>query len=133
YSARTLDGEKVALADFQGDAVLLNVWATWCAPCRQEIPELQSLHEEFADRGLRIVGVTVDSRSALDAVRTFMEDYGMTYRIWHDPDQTALSTFGGVGVPITVLVGRDGRIAWEHLGAFQRDDPALRGAIEAAL
>jgi len=133
YDATTLEGDSVTLADLQGEVVLLNVWATWCVPCRQEIPELQALHEEHADRGLHVVGVTVDSRSAEDQVRRFIQDFGMTYEVWVDPDQTAVSTFEAIGVPLTVLVDREGRIVWRHLGAFERGDPELVRAVESAL
>lgn len=133
YQAATLEGDSVALSDLQGEVVLLNVWATWCTPCRQEIPELQALHEEHADRGLRVVGVTVDSRSAEPQVRQFIEEFDMTYDVWVDPDQTAVSTFEAIGVPLTVLIDREGQIVWRHLGAFQRGDPELVRAVESAL
>lgn len=133
YEAVTLDGDPVSLSDLRGDVVLLNVWATWCAPCRQEIPELQSLYEEHSERGLRVVGVTVDTRSAAPQVRQFIDDFDMTYDVWWDPDQTVLSKFEAVGVPLTVLIDREGRIVWRHLGAFQRGDPELLRAVESSL
>ncbi|MDX1673757.1 MAG: TlpA disulfide reductase family protein [Longimicrobiales bacterium] len=129
----TLDGDSVALSDLRGEVVLLNVWATWCVPCRQEVPELQELHETHADEGLRVVGVTVDHRGAGDEIRQFMDRYGMTYDVWWDPDGTAIDVFGAVGVPLTVLIDREGQIAWRHLGAFRADDPALRQAVEETL
>lgn len=133
YGAVTLQGDSITLADLRGEVVLLNVWATWCTPCRQEIPELQALHEEHADEGLRVVGVTVDSRAAESQVHQFIDDSGMTYDVWKDPDQTAVSTFEAIGVPLTVLIDRDGRMVWRHLGAFQRGDPELVRAVETAL
>ncbi len=133
FSAKDLGGAAVSLADLEGEVVLLNVWATWCTPCRQEIPELQALHEEHGDEGLHVVGVTVDSRSAESQVHDFIERFGMTYEVWWDPDQTAVSTFGAMGVPLTVLIDREGRIAWRHLGAFQRGDPELIRAVESSL
>lgn len=133
YRATTLEGDTARLADLGGEVVLLNVWATWCTPCRQEIPELQALHEKHASEGLRVVGVTVDSRSAEAEVRRFIDEFGMTYEVWWDPDQTAVSTFEAIGVPLTVLIDRDGKIVWRHLGAFQRGDPELLRAVETAL
>lgn len=133
FEAVTLDEDPVSLADLRGEVVLLNVWATWCTPCRQEIPELQALHEEHADHGLRVVGVTVDSRSAKDEIARFIDQFGMTYDVWWDPDQTAVSAFGAMGVPLTVLIDREGRITWRHMGAFQRGDPALIRAVESSL
>ena len=133
FAAVTLEGDSVRLADLRGAPVLLNVWATWCAPCREEIPELQALHETFGPRGLRVIGVTVDSRSAAEDVRRFMDEYGMTYDIWWDPDQTSVSAFEAMGVPLTVLIGPDGRIRWRHMGAVPPGDPELREAVEAPL
>jgi cytochrome c biogenesis protein CcmG, thiol:disulfide interchange protein DsbE len=133
YAAVNLAGDSVSLSDMRGDVVLLNVWATWCAPCRVEIPELQALHEEHEDRGLRVVGVTVDSRHAIDDVHQFIDEFGMTYDVWLDPDHTVLDRFRGSGVPLSVLIDRDGRIAWRHLGMFQRGDPALLAALERTL
>lgn len=132
-AAVTLEGDSVSLAELRGAPVLLNVWATWCAPCRQEIPELQALHEQHAADGLRVIGVTVDSRSAGEDVRTFIEEFGMTYDIWWDPDQTSVSKFRAIGVPLTVLIGPEGRIRWRHLGVLKPDDPSLRDAINALL
>jgi cytochrome c biogenesis protein CcmG, thiol:disulfide interchange protein DsbE len=130
FGAVTLDGDSVALADLRGSPVLLNVWATWCAPCRQEIPELQSLHERYGPQGLRVIGVTVDSRSAGADIRAFADEFGMTYDLWWDPDQTVVSRFQAMGVPLTVLIGPDGRIRWRHLGALPPGDPELRRALE---
>jgi cytochrome c biogenesis protein CcmG, thiol:disulfide interchange protein DsbE len=133
YATVSLEGDSVSLADFRGYPVLLNVWATWCAPCRVEIPELQALHEQHADQGLRVVGVTVDSRGAGHDIRQFIREFGMTYDVWWDPDHAVLNRFGGAGVPLTVLIDRDGTIAWRHLGMFQRQDPALVAALEQVL
>lgn len=133
YSARTLDGDSISLADLRGAPVLLNVWATWCAPCRQEIPQLQALHEEHGARGLRVIGVTVDSRSAADDVRAFIDEFGITYDIWWDPDQNAVSAFEAVGVPLTVLIGPGGQLHWRHLGVLRADDASLQAALETVL
>jgi cytochrome c biogenesis protein CcmG, thiol:disulfide interchange protein DsbE len=133
YAAATLDGDPVALEDLRGEVVLLNVWATWCAPCRREVPELQALHEAHAGAGLRVVGVTVDSRHALDQVHDFIREFGMTYDIWWDPDHVVLDSFRAAGVPLTVLIDRDGHVAWRHLGTFERGDPELLAAVERTL
>lgn len=133
FSVVRLSGDSVRLADLRGEVVLLNVWATWCVPCRQEAPELQALHETYADSGLHVVGVTVDNRGVEDQIHRFIDDFGMTYDIWWDPDGTAIEAFGAVGVPLTVLIGRDGVIEWRHLGAFMADNPELREAVRATL
>jgi cytochrome c biogenesis protein CcmG, thiol:disulfide interchange protein DsbE len=125
YAAVTLEGDSVFLADLEGSVVLLNVWATWCAPCREEIPALQELHERHHAEGLRVVGVSVDGRREGDNVRRFADSFGVTYAIWHDPDDRVGSRFRSIGVPTTVLIDRGGTIVWRHLGAVTADDPGL--------
>lgn len=132
-TAVTLAGDSVALTDLRGEVVLVNVWATWCVPCRKEAPELQELHETYGDRGLRVVGVTVDNRGAETEIRRYIDDFGITYDIWWDPDGTAIAAFGAVGVPLSVLIDRQGRVAWRHLGAFHAENAALRVALGEAL
>ena len=113
--------------------MLLNVWATWCHPCREELPVLQKLHEANAARGLSIVGVSIDAVGAGAAIEEFASDYGVTYPLWHDPDNTVSTTFQGIGVPLSVLIGPDGVMRWKHLGPVRENDPGLEAALEAAL
>jgi len=133
FQARTLEGEPITLAEFQGQPVLLNIWATWCPPCRKEMPELQALHDELGGRGLRIVGVSIDSEGSDNLVREFLDDHGITYQILRDPGDRASGAFRTQGVPTTVLIGRDGTVLWRRLGPFQSDDPVLRDVLENAL
>ena len=133
YGALTLDGDSVHLADLSDEVVLLNIWATWCPPCREEIPALQTLHETHADRGLRIVGVSVDAQHDRENVRTFAEEYGVTYTIWHDPGDLIRTRFVVTGVPTTLLIDREGTIVWRHMGPVTADHPGLNQALEEAL
>lgn len=133
YAAVTLTGDSVRLADLRGQPVLLNVWATWCPPCREEIPVLQALHEELAAEGLRVVGVSVDNAAADEAVVAFRRNFGMTYAVWRDPAQRVSSAFRTRGVPVTLLVDAEGIVRWRHLGPITADDPALQAALESTL
>jgi thiol-disulfide isomerase/thioredoxin len=133
YGARTLEADSMSLADLRGEVVLLNVWATWCPPCREEIPVLQALHEEHADEGLRVVGVSVDAAGEDAAVGRFVESYGVTFAIWLDPRERVSSIFRTSGVPTTLLIDREGRLVWRHLGPVRADDPAMNRAITGAL
>lgn len=133
YTARTLDGDSISLAALRGHAVLLNVWATWCPPCRKEMPDLQALHEEFAPRGLRVIGVSIDAAGADDVVREFLGEYGITYEIARDPDERITSLFPAPGVPITVLIDAEGTVVWRHLGPLTADHPELRKALGRVL
>ncbi|MET0396091.1 MAG: TlpA disulfide reductase family protein [Longimicrobiaceae bacterium] len=133
YAATALDGDTVSLAGLRGRVVLLNVWATWCHPCREEIPALQQLHELYAPRGLALVGVSVDNRADRPAVASFAREYGMTYAVWLDPDERVSSTFRTLGVPSTFLLGRDGTILWKHVGPVNARDPELVRLLGQAL
>ena len=133
YSALSLAGDTVSLAGLRGKVVLLNVWATWCHPCRDEIPELQALHERYAARGLELIGVSVDTESADDAIRAFMRDFRMTYPVWRDPGERVSAQFHIVGVPATFLIDRQGVLRWRKTGPIQPGDPGLRQALEQAL
>lgn len=133
FAARRLDGDSVRLTELRDQVVLLNVWATWCIPCRKEMPELQALHTELAEQGLHVVGVSVDEQSADATVRNFTTDLGITYTILRDPAESVSFLFQIPGVPATFLIDREGRIAWRHIGPFDRDNPALRAALAEAL
>jgi len=133
YQSVTVDGDSISLESLRGRTVLLNVWATWCHPCREELPVLQKLHEANAARGLSVVGVSIDAVGAGAAIEEFASDYGVTYPLWHDPDNTVSTTFQGIGVPLSVLIGPDGVMRWKHLGPVRENDPGLEAALEAAL
>lgn len=133
YQSTTMAGDTASLEALRGRTVLLNVWATWCHPCREELPVLQHLHEVHASRGLVLIGVSIDAGGAHDAIAEFARTYGVTYPLWHDPDNTVSTVFQGIGVPLSVLIGPDGIIRWKHLGPVRENDPALAAALEKAL
>ena len=133
YSATSLAGDSVSLAALRGKVVLLNVWATWCHPCRDEIPELQAIHEKYAARGLELVGVSVDTESADESIRAFMRDFRMTYPVWRDPAERVSAQFHVVGVPATFLIDREGVLRWRKTGPIAPGDQSLERALQQAL
>lgn len=133
YRAVSASGDSVSLHALRGKPVLLNVWATWCHPCRDEIPELQQLHERYAARGLALVGVSVDATGDEAAIAAFARRYGMTYPVWRDPDERVSATFLVIGVPATFLIDRAGVLRWKKTGPIGRSDSTLIAAIERAL
>ena len=133
YAAATLAGDSVDLADLHGSAVMLNIWATWCLPCRDEMPGLQALHERFGAQGLRVIGVSIDARSADESVATFVQDFGVTFTILHDPTDRVTRTFRAVGVPSTFLIDRDGAIVRRWIGRFEPLAPETVDLVEPAL
>jgi peroxiredoxin len=133
YSAMTLEGDSVRLSELRGQVVLLNVWATWCLPCREEIPALQELYERHGQRGFDVVGVSVDGRGERQNIRRFADDYNVTYTIWHDPDDIFGTRFRTIGIPVTFLLDREGTIVWRHMGPLEADDTSLNEVLEQAL
>jgi len=132
YSAKKLDGSNYDLGGEKGSVVLVNVWATWCGPCRFEIPELQKLHDEFAKRGFKVVGVSVDQDDT-KVVKDFVAEQKMTYPVVLDPDQRIASLLQTTVLPTTVLLDRKGKIVWRMVGAIPGGDPTLKKALSAAL
>lgn len=133
YQTTSLDGDSVSLAAQRGKVVLLNVWATWCHPCRDEIPELQAIHAKYEASGLALIGVSVDADGSDEAIRAFVKDFQMAYPVWRDPDERVSAQFLVLGVPATFLIDREGVLRWRKTGPIQPNDISLSAAIERAL
>jgi cytochrome c-type biogenesis protein len=133
YATVNLNGDSVSLAAQRGKVVLLNVWATWCHPCRKEIPELRAIRERYQARGLELIGVSVDTDGTDDAIRGFMQEFSMDFPIWRDPDERVSTQFLVVGVPATFLIDKTGVLRWRKTGPIAPGDTALTAAIERAL
>jgi len=133
YAASTLDGQEVTLASLRGEVVLLNLWATWCVPCRQETPYLESVYEEKHDRGLEIVGISMDTGDAAEAVAAFVNDFKVTYTILHDPQMRGLELYQVIGLPATFLIDREGVLRWMRYGPIPEGDPEFLRALDDAL
>jgi cytochrome c-type biogenesis protein len=133
YGATALTGTADSLGKLRGRVVLLNVWATWCIPCRTELPDLQALHERYATQGLEIVGVSIDEASDATNVTEYARERGVTYPLWHDPEDRISGLFLANGVPATYLVGRNGTLRWRWLGPLTQDDAALNAELTKAL
>jgi len=133
FTAMTLEGTPVTLAALSGSVVVLNVWATWCIPCREEIPQLEALHREYRAQGLQMIGVSIDAAGMGADVRDFATEQGMTYPIWLDPDHQFSLKFLTVGVPETFVIDRAGVIRFRMIGAFRRGDTTLAAAVRRAM
>lgn len=110
FALLTLEGDTLSMPDLKGQVVVINFWATWCAPCRVEIPELIEMQDEMADDGVRFVGIALEAE-AVDAVRAYADDAGFNYPIAIDDGEVA-NRFGGVyALPTTILIDREGMVA----------------------
>lgn len=132
-TATTLDGESVALADYRGEAVLLNLWATWCPPCRAEMPYFQRLSREYGPRGLAVVGVSVDNAGARDLLEAFLVEAGVDYDILLDPGMVSMDELGVLGLPATFLVDTEGVVRHMRAGPVQEGDTTFTRQIEEIL
>jgi peroxiredoxin len=123
------DGRQVRLSDFKGKVVVLDFWATWCPPCRKEIPGFVALHNELQSKGVEVVGVSLDDD--WEPVRPFMSSFDITYTIVLG-DQDVADRYGNVrSIPTTFVIDRDGIIRSKHVGY---SEPAVfKGAVEKLL
>lgn len=132
YAAPRVDGDSVAIGDLDG-AVLLNIWATWCVPCREEMPALDSLHRAFKAEGLHVVGANIDNGDASSAVREFAREHNIGFDLLLDPQQRVVRTFRTAGVPETFLIDRNGRVAGRWIGQFDPLSERVTAAVASAL
>ncbi|HEX7052077.1 MAG TPA: TlpA disulfide reductase family protein [Longimicrobiales bacterium] len=131
YAAPSLAGDTVSLRSLRGRVVLLNVWATWCPPCRWEMPALNHVYRELHDQGLEVVAVSVDAApggiealSAADgSVRKLVDKWGLDFDVLLDPQARVQRLFGVTGLPTTFIIGRDGEIVGKVLGPLPWDAP----------
>ncbi len=109
------DGQPLRLSSYRGKVVLLDFWATWCYPCREEIPHLVELQQKYGDRGLQIIGVSLDDSP--DPVRPFCQQFHMNYPVAMGTAKTGDLYGGLLGLPVTFLIDRNGLIYAKHIGA----------------
>lgn len=116
FTLPSVEGGSVSLADYSGKVVMLNFWATWCGPCKREIPDFIELQENYRDEGFEIVGVSLDKPGEEQAVARFVEQQGINYDVLYGNGQIA-QAYGGVrSIPTTFLIDRDGRIVSSKVG-----------------
>jgi thiol-disulfide isomerase/thioredoxin len=114
FSIQDISGRSVQLSDHRGRVVLVNFWATWCSPCRDEMPILQDYYLDHKDEGFVLVGVNVSGRP--QEVATFVEEAGYVFPIWLDPPGNVLIDLGVNGLPASLLVDEEGRLREQWVG-----------------
>ena len=133
FALKTLEGKKVTLADYKGKAVLVNFWATWCAPCKLEMPWFVDLHKQYAPQGFEILGVSEDEVKDRPQISKFTQKIGVNYPILLG-DDAASKAYGGVEfLPTSFYIGRDGKVIEETAGLASRDEieANIKKALEA--
>ena len=133
---KAVTGNPIKLSDYSGKVVVVNLWATWCGPCRSEIPELVKLYKEYHPKGLEVVGLSTENPEAsAEGVRKFVSDYGMSYRVgWATPEVSMTLMQERNAIPQSFVIGRDGRILNRFVGFNITATPQqLRQAVDQAL
>jgi peroxiredoxin len=135
FTAYTLDSVPRAkrLADYRGQVVMINVWATWCLPCRVEMPSIEALHKDYGPKGLKIVAVSIDDPGTDSAIRAFARQYGLTFEILHDPNGKITDMYDISGYPETFIVGKDGVIRKKLMSATDWNSPDARALVDRLL
>jgi peroxiredoxin len=133
---RAVTGAPIKLSNYNGKVLVVNLWATWCGPCRLETPELVKLHKEFRSQGVEVVGLSTENPDAsADKVREFVHNFDVDYRIgWATPDVAITLMQGRDAIPQSFVISRSGRIVRRFIGFNPMDTPnQIRTAIQEAL
>ncbi|HKQ50835.1 MAG TPA: TlpA disulfide reductase family protein [Pyrinomonadaceae bacterium] len=132
---KTLDGKPFKISELKGKVLVLDLWATWCGPCRSSIPELVTMQKEYGSKGFEVVGLDIDPDSDTpEDVRAFAKEYEINYKLAFADRELAISLMRGGNIPQSIIVNRDGQII-EHLVGFNpvNTPRRMRAAIEQAL
>ncbi|MBK6486481.1 MAG: TlpA family protein disulfide reductase [Gemmatimonadetes bacterium] len=135
FRAATLDGtaRTKSIADYSGEVVLINLWATWCGPCVIEMPSIQRLYDRYREHGFKVVAIAVDDPGFEQRILDFVAEHELTFEILHEGSGRIEQQFQTQGIPATFLVGRDGRIRKFSLGAADWDSSANRAVVAQLL
>jgi len=132
FTLTTLSGTSLSLADLRGKVVLLNFWATWCVPCRKEMPAIEALYQRYKDQGLEVLAISQDKLSTA-VVEAFVKEMGVTYRVALDPTWATARTYAVRAVPATFLIDRAGNVVLRELGERDWMEEAKQRAVEGLL
>ena len=126
-----LAGEKVDLRELEGKVVVVDFWASWCGPCKQEMPALESLHKKYAEQGLVIVGVNIDNNPK--KMNNFLKGAPVGFRIVHDPKIQIAQRYEPSTMPTSYFIGRGGKIRYVHEGFRKKDAEGIEARIKSLL
>mgnify|MGYP003662761708 FL=1 len=131
FTLKAMDGSNMRLEELRGQVVLINFWASWCGPCRQEMPILQKIHDRYESMGFTVLGVNVDEKQ--DKARRIVERLKVNFPLLLDTDQYVSEAFDVNAMPFSVLVGRDGKINYIHRGYKPGDENLYVNRLKALL
>lgn len=135
FAVKTLDATPSmrTLSDYRGEVLLLNVWATYCIPCRTEMPSIEALYRDLGPKGLKVVAVSVDQSGFEQQIREFVKDYDLSFEILYDDTGALQAIYRTTGVPETFVIGRSGKIHKKLIGADDWNSPGNRALLEQLL
>ena len=117
FKAKVLGENRYkTMADYKGQVILLNVWATWCEPCKRELPSLEKLYQEYGPKGLKLVAVSIDDFVSEDSIATFGKTFGITFEVLHDSTHAIERVYQTTGYPETFIIGPEGTIRRKWIG-----------------
>jgi|SRR5690625_2671626 len=120
FELETTDGKTVKLSDFRGEKILLNFWATWCPPCRAEMPDMQKYHEEY-EEGIILAVNLIETEQSYENMEKFLDEYGITFSILIDEDTAVSSMYDAYALPTSYLIDTSGKIHTKAIGAINYD------------
>lgn len=131
FTLKTREGESVNLADLKGKVVMINFWASWCAPCRQEMPFLDAMYEDFHRAGFVLLGVNLDQNSA--AAEKFLADVPVTFPVLMDPKGEVAKLYKNRAMPSSFFIDREGQLAYLHMGYRPGEEEKYRQTVRKLL
>ncbi|MEM7083304.1 MAG: TlpA disulfide reductase family protein [Pseudomonadota bacterium] len=131
FTLKSLEGPNVKLSELRGDVVLINFWASWCGPCRQEMPLLEELSTQYAPMGFTMLGVNVEEDSS--AAKAMLDELGVSFPILFDNENSVSESYDVIAMPTTVVVDRDGKVQYVHHGYKPGDEGKYQDAIRRAI
>ena len=131
FTLRSQDGKVVSLAQFKGDVVMINFWASWCGPCRQEMPLLDSIYKQYKDMGFTLLGVNVEPHAS--SANAWLKQTPVSYPILYDPHSQVSQLYQVQAMPTTVIVDRRGIVRFVHSGYLPGDENQYMNSIRALI
>ena len=122
FTLKSLEGSNLRLDEYKGQVVLINFWATWCGPCRQELPLLDRIHQRYQDAGFAVLGINVEGASKADEAQAMVSKAGVTFPVLVDEGQQVSELYALEAMPTSVVVDRDGVVRYVHLGYKPGDE-----------
>ena len=131
---KKLNGQSVMLQNYLKEGpVLINFWATWCAPCKKEMVYLDQFEKKYKDNGLSILAVSIDSQKSLSQVRSYIRSKKYTFEVFQDPNSQTFKKLNGNLMPTNILINKDEKILWRHYGYLPGDETEMEKEIKSAL